>query len=163
MTKQDIARLRAQAQAEFHAAEAKFKQQIDALAIVEGMLSMNRVDVSLSAIEKQLNPTPKEPLMSIAQQPTVIDAVRETVLSSPQHKWPVSEIESSLRHRDFVFMAKDPKSTINNALSRLVEQGTVRVAVRGKGRKPSFYKASDRGEAQSENPNEAQEVKNAAA
>jgi hypothetical protein len=173
MTKQDIAQLREQAEAEFRKAEAEFKQKIDALAIVEQMLPASAVspkesalNMALERIEQQFGPSavrPRVPLLHKENQGTVIDAVRKTILSSPKQTWPVSEIEQDMRRRNFVFTARDPKSTINTALTRLVDQGEVRIVVRGKGRKPSRYKASDQVEARSENPDEAQEKSDAAA
>ena len=166
MTKQDIVRLRAQAEAEFKAAEAKYKQRIDAIKVVEGMIPLSGLDTSLATIETQFGSLPlsQSPRTTpIGEQPTVMDAVRSAILSAPERRWPVSEIVDHLRSRDFKFTAKDPKSTVNTALTRLVEQGAIQVSVRGKGRKPSLYKASDRAVTRSENSTEVEEVKDAAA
>jgi hypothetical protein len=166
MTKKDIADLRARAEAhldsELAQANAKYKRRMDALDEIELMLPAEVARVELGDIaEGPSKPPPKKPKV---EQATVIDSVRAAVFSSPNVEWSTGLIESYLISHGFAFTAKDPKSTINTALTRLAEQGYVRVVSRGSGRRPSLYKpASDRGDARSENPNDVQGLKDAAA
>jgi hypothetical protein len=177
MTKQDIERLRVIAQTErdaaHAAADAEFKDKMEALAKVLAMLERHQLNVAVSTVNKQFGPLPIRPMTTQRSVPvvtlplgqaTVIDSVRQIIVANPQRLWCVSDIEAELKSRNFVFKAKEPKSTINTALSRLTEQGDILIAAHGKGRQPSFYEAPDEGvDAQSGALTEGTEQKDAAA
>jgi hypothetical protein len=168
MTKRDIDELRAKARADFDfenaQAGARYKLRVDALNVIESMLATDSTKVSFD----EVLPVAPSHVSGVeaeakAEQPSVIDSVRDVIISSPDAGWTTGLIERKLLMNGFVFTAKDPKSTINTALARLVEQGIIQIRFRGAGRKASIYQASDRAGTRSENPNESQGLKDAAA
>jgi hypothetical protein len=72
---------------------------------------------------------------------SLIDAVEQIFRSDPHKGWNVKTLHRRLAASGFAFQAKNPKSSINTALSRLVKKRrTILVMQQGSGRRPTQYK-----------------------
>jgi hypothetical protein len=78
---------------------------------------------------------------------TLIASVRRAFDTYPDASWSPSLLERHLQKKGFSFNAKNPRSSINTALARLVERGIIAVYRQGVGRKQSFYKRFPSGNA----------------
>src|SRR5207237_191468 len=105
----------------------------------------------LERLERRLLPSaadhPKsniEPSVQGAAEPdptTLIGSVERLFQSQPEMTWSVEALEKRLRKEGFAFEAKNPRASLNTAVSRLAERRVIEIYTRGSGRKPHLYRA----------------------
>ena len=78
---------------------------------------------------------------------SLIGSIERAFQSRSDVAWSAVTLERKLRHSGFAFQAKNPRASINTALTRLVERGVIAVCKRGNGRRPSLYKSLPAGNA----------------
>lgn len=72
---------------------------------------------------------------------SLIDAIEDVFRSDPHKPWNVRTLHRKLMASGFQFVAKNPKASINTALSRLEKKRrTIRKDAQGSGRRPNQYK-----------------------
>lgn len=138
MTKQEQELLRKLIADMRHRAKAAFDQDMESIDRFERLAFSENADTSLSL---PALPVAIENENGEESEVTLIDSVAHVFKRFPEQSWNVNTIERQLLSERFVFAAKNPKASINTALSRLAERGIVRISKRGAGRKPNQYRA----------------------
>jgi hypothetical protein len=129
-------------------AKVNYERDLEAIERVERLIAVGAGITAESAQHLLATATAAAPVVMNGEiapddpdsQPTLIDAVERMFRTFPNVSLNVGMLEAQLRKAGFVLAAKQPKSSINTAVSRLAERGVIRIVRRGAGRKPSTYR-----------------------
>jgi hypothetical protein len=88
-----------------------------------------------------LKETPQHQEPQVDEALSLIDAVENIFRSDPHKGWNVKTLHRKLVASGFAFQSKNPKASINTALSRLLNKRmSILVIQHGSGRRPTQYK-----------------------
>jgi len=80
---------------------------------------------------------------------TLTATVERLIRALPERSWSVVSLQEQLEKDGFIFKARNPHSSLNTALARLVKRQRIEVREQGSGRRASEYRAMPRGNAAS--------------
>ena len=136
-----LAELKAHLEA-LHAAEWAWFDRLKARLLAPSTPLDNRLPGTAEAAAKT---TPAPEITD--ESASLIGSIQRAFQSRSDVAWSAVTLEKKLRHDGFAFQAKNPRGSINTALTRLVERGSIAVCKRGSGRRPSLYRSLPAGNA----------------
>jgi hypothetical protein len=147
MTTQETELLQTALSALRRRAKVNYERDLEAIERVERLIAAG-AEITAESAQHLLATATAAPVIMNGEivpddsesQPTLIDAVERAFKTFPSVSLNVSSLETHLRKTGFVLAAKQPKSSINTAVSRLAERGIIRIVRRGTGRKASTYR-----------------------